>query len=36
MLVGAGYAAVLALGDIQYEDGAYAKFVASYDPSWGA
>ena len=35
LLVGAGYAAVLALGDIQYEDGAYSKFLASYDPSWG-
>ena len=35
LLVDAGYAAVLALGDIQYEDGAYAKFLASYDPSWG-
>ena len=35
MLVGAGYAAVLPLGDIQYEDGAYSKFLASYDPSWG-
>ena len=30
-----GYAAVLLLGDIQYEDGAYSKFLASYDPSWG-
>ena len=29
------YAAVLTLGDTQYEDGAYAKFLASYDPSWG-
>ena len=35
LLVGAGYAAVLPLGDIQYEDGAYSKFLASYDPSWG-
>jgi acid phosphatase type 7 len=35
LLVGAGYAAVLVLGDIQYEDGAYSKFLASYDPSWG-
>jgi hypothetical protein len=26
---------VLALGDTQYEDGAYAKFVASYGRSWG-
>ena len=28
-------AAVLALGDIQYEDGAFAKFGSSYDPAWG-
>jgi acid phosphatase type 7 len=35
LLVGAGYAAVLLLGDLQYEDGAYSKFLASYDPSWG-
>ena len=35
LLVGAGYAAVLILGDIQYEDGTLAKFNASYDPSWG-
>ncbi len=34
-LVGAGYAAVLALGDIQYEDGTGADFDLSYDPSWG-
>jgi hypothetical protein len=27
--------AVLALGDIQYEDGSLAKFRSSYDPSWG-
>jgi hypothetical protein len=35
LLVGAGYAAVLLLGDIQYENGAYSKFLASYDQSWG-
>ena len=35
LLVGAGYEAVLILGDIQYEDGTLAKFNASYDPSWG-
>ncbi|HEX4746769.1 MAG TPA: Calx-beta domain-containing protein, partial [Gaiellaceae bacterium] len=35
LLVGAGYEAVLVLGDIQYEDGAYSKFLTSYDPSWG-
>jgi hypothetical protein len=29
------YAAILALGDIQYEDGTYSKFVASYHRSWG-
>ena len=28
-------AAVLPLGDLQYENGAYTKFVGSYDPSWG-
>jgi hypothetical protein len=28
-------AAVLLLGDNQYEDGALAKYQASYDPSWG-
>lgn len=27
--------AVLALGDNQYEDGALAKFMASYDATWG-
>ena len=35
LLVGSGYDAVLVLGDIQYEDGAYSKFLASYDRSWG-
>ncbi|HEX3530257.1 MAG TPA: metallophosphoesterase [Thermoanaerobaculia bacterium] len=35
LLVGAGYDAVLLLGDNQYEDGALAKYQASYDPSWG-
>jgi hypothetical protein len=28
-------AAVLPLGDIQYENGALDKFTGSYDPSWG-
>ncbi|HWM90261.1 MAG TPA: metallophosphoesterase [Thermoanaerobaculia bacterium] len=28
-------AAVLLLGDNQYEDGTLAKYQASYDPSWG-
>jgi acid phosphatase type 7 len=35
LLVGGRYAAVLALGDLQYEDGAYSKFRASYAHSWG-
>jgi hypothetical protein len=35
LLVGAGLAAVLPLGDLQYEAGALDKFQASYDPSWG-
>jgi len=34
-LVRGRYASVLALGDTQYEDGAYEKFVASYNQSWG-
>ncbi len=28
-------AAVIALGDLQYETGAWADFKASYDKSWG-
>jgi hypothetical protein len=28
-------AAVLTLGDTQYEDNHYRKFMASFDPSWG-
>ena len=35
LLVGAQLAAVLALGDIQYEDGTLAQFQQSYDRSWG-
>ncbi|HET6622980.1 MAG TPA: Calx-beta domain-containing protein, partial [Gaiellaceae bacterium] len=35
LLVRKRYAAVLALGDLQYEDATRAKFGASYDPSWG-
>ena len=35
LLVRGRYAAVLALGDLQYEDATQAKFGASYDPSWG-
>jgi calcineurin-like phosphoesterase family protein len=30
-----GPAAVLALGDLQYENGALDKFEASYNPTWG-
>ena len=30
-----GIAGVLALGDLQYEDGTYETFLASYDRSWG-
>jgi Calcineurin-like phosphoesterase len=35
LLVGQGYAAVLVLGDVQYEEGTAAAFSASYDPTWG-
>jgi len=35
LLVGTGFSAVLLLGDNQYEDGALAKYQASYDPTWG-
>jgi hypothetical protein len=35
LLVGAGLAAVLPLGDLQYERGALASFQAFYEPSWG-
>ena len=35
LIVGAGYRAVLALGDLQYENGELSKFRASYGPSWG-
>ena len=31
-----GATAVLSLGDLQYEDATYAKFLQSYDRSWGA
>jgi len=34
-MVGAGLDAVLALGDIQYENGERAGFDASYGPTWG-
>jgi calcineurin-like phosphoesterase family protein len=30
-----GYAAVLALGDEQYECGGYQAFLQAYDPTWG-
>ena len=35
LLVARSYAAILALGDLQYEDAALSKFNASYQPSWG-
>lgn len=35
LLVGAGLNAVLTLGDTQYEDNAYRKYLQSFDPSWG-
>jgi acid phosphatase type 7 len=36
LLFGIGnLAAVLTLGDTQYETGAYPAFLASFDPSWG-
>jgi hypothetical protein len=35
LLVSGHYAAVLALGDTQYNCGGYTAFLQSYDPSWG-
>ena len=35
LLMDAGLAAVLPLGDVQYECGGYRAFLQSYDPSWG-
>jgi hypothetical protein len=35
LLVGAGYSAVLALGDNQYYCGGLSAFQQAYDPSWG-
>jgi len=35
LLLKGRYAAVLTLGDNQYEDGAYGKYLLSYAPSWG-
>jgi acid phosphatase type 7 len=35
LLVDAGLARVLALGDLQYDSASYNDFLGSYDPSWG-
>jgi hypothetical protein len=35
LLVDADLAAVLPLGDVQYECGGYKAFLQSYEPSWG-
>lgn len=35
LVVGQGYDAFLALGDLQYENGTFEAFQASYDPTWG-
>jgi hypothetical protein len=35
LLVGLAPAAVLTLGDNQYEDATYTKYLQSFDPSWG-
>lgn len=35
LLVGAGLTAVFLLGDDQYWDGSLAKFLVSYEPTWG-
>ena len=35
LLVGAGYDAVLLLGDNQYVDGALAKYQSVFAPTWG-
>ena len=35
LLLDADLAAVLPLGDVQYECGGYRAFLESYDPSWG-
>src|SRR4029453_19192621 len=35
LLVNAGLAAVLPLGDLQYDNASYADFQTSYHPSWG-
>jgi Ca2+-binding RTX toxin-like protein len=35
LLLRTNLSAVLALGDLQYPNGSYGRFLASYDPSWG-
>jgi acid phosphatase type 7 len=35
LLVGRGLAGVLTLGEHQYEDDAYAKYMQVFDPTWG-
>jgi hypothetical protein len=35
LLVNGGLAAVLTLGDTQYEDNSYDAYLASFDPTWG-
>jgi hypothetical protein len=35
LILGANPAAVLALGDTQYESGVYADYLSRFDPSWG-
>jgi hypothetical protein len=35
VMLNSNLTAVLALGDIQYEDGVLSKYYESYDPSWG-
>jgi len=35
LLLRSDLAAVLAIGDLQYERGEYANFQAAYEPSWG-
>ncbi len=35
LLLGMNLNGVFVLGDNQYEDGAYDKFLQSYDPTWG-
>ena len=35
LLVNAGLAQIITLGDNQYEDNVYSKYLQSFDPSWG-